>query len=347
MLLSLERSGHVFEMNLDYIRPTLPMYLLSSTTVASGRNFVIPPSGPITISDGHYWNDLRVHRLRNVVVDPTSALIFAGNKVITQSSYGWRSAADSAALSGAAVRARRIQDPPTVRGPIAPFGSVVFNYFFFLIHTLPRILHILSVEPRVTFTFTDPVPSHVRSALSALDINYEVVSDRPFKHDDVLICDPSRHAWPHPANIDRLNSLDVGGSIDTSSLPRRFYISRIGGARELVGESDFQEYLESRGFQMIRLEKLSWPEQVAHFRHAETVVATHGAGLANTAFMRPGSKVFELTTGVVWFPSMRNVSSMAGAQHHLVRLSYTPEFPYGTAQDAISAMKAVFGDHQL
>lgn len=339
---SLERSGHVFEMDLDYIRPTVSKYRLASTVVAENTTFVIPPSGPIDHPDGHYWNQLRVHRLRDVVVDPTTGLVFAGNKVISQSSYGWRSAADGAFLSTASTRARRARRSSPIAGPIAPFAGAVFNYYHFLIETLPRILHIRSVQPSVTVTLTEPIAKHVHKILQEIGVPYQSIPKYAFTHDDVFLCDPSPHPWPHPDNIEALRNLPVDGHLDDSAYPKRIYVSRIGSPRELIGERDLEAFLTRHGYESIRMELLPWAEQVGHFRRADSVVAAHGAGLATTAFMKPGSEVFELTTGVVWFPSMRNVSTMAGAQHHLVPMRYRPELPHGTAEDAISAIHEAF-----
>lgn len=343
---SLERSGHVFEMDLDYIRPTVTRYRVESVVVAENQTFIVPPSGPIDRPDGHYWNQLRVHRLRNVVVDPTTGLVFAGNKVVSQSSYGWRSAADGAFLSTASTRARRAHRASPIEGPIAPFAGAVFNYYHFLIETLPRILHIRSVEPAAVVTLTEPIAGHVQKILSELEIPYRAIAPHAFEHDEVMLCDPSPHPWPHPDNIRILRDLAIDGSLPDSHYPERIYVSRIGSPRELIGEHDLEVFLQDHGYVSVRMELLPWAEQVGHFRRARSVVAAHGAGLATTAFMTPGSEVFELTTGVVWFPSMRNVSTMAGAQHHLVPMKYRPELPHGTARDAISAMEAVFLHHQ-
>lgn len=342
MVYSLERTGHVFEMDLDYIRPTLSQYRVRSTVVAENTTFVLPSSGPIDHPDGHYWNQLRVHRLRGVVVDPTTGLVFAGSKVISQSSYGWRNAADGAFLSSASTRARRVHRQSPLEGPIAPFAGAIFNYYHFLIETLPRILHIRSVEPSAVVTLTEPIASHVHKILDEIGVPFRTIPTFAFTHDDVFLCDPSPHPWPHPDNIRILRELPVDGSRDDSEYPRRIYVSRIGSPRELIGERDLENFLSDFGYTSIRMELLPWAEQVGHFRRADSIVAAHGAGLATTAFMKPGAEVFELTTGVVWFPSMRNVSSMAGAKHHLIPMTYQPELPHGTAEDAIAAIRGAF-----
>lgn len=52
----------------------------------------------------------------------------------------------------------------------------------------------------------------------------------------------------------------------------------------------------------VRLEEVTFEEQVDHFYNARTVIGQHGAGLVNCLWMEPGSSVFELThTGFAHF----------------------------------------------
>jgi capsular polysaccharide biosynthesis protein len=51
--------------------------------------------------------------------------------------------------------------------------------------------------------------------------------------------------------------------------------------------------LERHGFVPVELETLTLAQQVDLFAKADVVLAEHGAGLANIAFMRPGAQVIE------------------------------------------------------
>jgi capsular polysaccharide biosynthesis protein len=44
----------------------------------------------------------------------------------------------------------------------------------------------------------------------------------------------------------------------------------------------------------VQLERVDLPEQIALFSRATTVIAQHGAGLANVLWMPPGSQVIEI-----------------------------------------------------
>jgi capsular polysaccharide biosynthesis protein len=77
--------------------------------------------------------------------------------------------------------------------------------------------------------------------------------------------------------------------------PRRIYVDRRGAAnRSLRNENEVIAALAPLGFVPMRLEKLSLADQMGLFRHAEAIVAPHGAGLANLVYARPGCRVLEL-----------------------------------------------------
>lgn len=77
--------------------------------------------------------------------------------------------------------------------------------------------------------------------------------------------------------------------------PLRLYVSRDRASfRRTVNEAAVTELLSARGFTIISPEHLPLSEQISLFANAEAVVGTHGAGLTNMAFCRPGAAVLEL-----------------------------------------------------
>ena len=75
---------------------------------------------------------------------------------------------------------------------------------------------------------------------------------------------------------------------------KRIYVSRRDSKnRATANEADVEAFMTARGIHCVTLSGLSFPEQVALFNGAELIVASHGAGLANTVFCRPGTRVVE------------------------------------------------------
>jgi hypothetical protein len=75
----------------------------------------------------------------------------------------------------------------------------------------------------------------------------------------------------------------------------RLYISRSDARwRRVVNEDEVVECLRGEGFRPVRLENLSFREQVDLFSRAEYIVGPHGAGMANLLFAPVGARVVEL-----------------------------------------------------
>lgn len=76
---------------------------------------------------------------------------------------------------------------------------------------------------------------------------------------------------------------------------RRVYLTRRGARRRrIVNEAELMRALSRSGFEEVASGELTFAEQLRLFSETATLVAPHGAGLANMVFMRPGGSVLEL-----------------------------------------------------
>ena len=76
--------------------------------------------------------------------------------------------------------------------------------------------------------------------------------------------------------------------------PEKLYICRESKYRRVLNEPEIIAALSEQGFAIVRLESLSFLEQVALFATAKVVISPHGSGLTNIVFCQPGTKVLEL-----------------------------------------------------
>ena len=77
----------------------------------------------------------------------------------------------------------------------------------------------------------------------------------------------------------------------------RYYIARGNQARNgrsIDNESELVAFLEAYNVKAIYPEEYSIQEQATLFSNASLVIATHGAGLTNIVFCKPGTKIIEL-----------------------------------------------------
>lgn len=76
---------------------------------------------------------------------------------------------------------------------------------------------------------------------------------------------------------------------------RKVYLSRgKASSRRISNEDELMPVLNAAGFEIIYAEDLSVAEQVRVFNETSVLLAMHGGGMANMAFMQPSAKVFEV-----------------------------------------------------
>lgn len=105
--------------------------------------------------------------------------------------------------------------------------------------------------------------------------------------------------------------------------PRRVYVDRRGGIRPLANEDEIIAALTPLGFEPIRLQDLTFREQVALFAQAECVVAPHGAGLANLIFAPPECRVLELLMNTYVHWCFRRLCAAGGMRYDCVIGAYS------------------------
>ena len=97
----------------------------------------------------------------------------------------------------------------------------------------------------------------------------------------------------------RTHALTQAARIDTSGMPRKFWVSRAATGprdRTMRGQKAMLEALKARGFEEVFFEKLQPLEQIALMNQAEVMISYHGAGFANMMFAGPQTTCIELGT---------------------------------------------------
>ncbi|MEG3839906.1 tetratricopeptide repeat protein [Microcoleus sp. herbarium14] len=194
-----------------------------------------------------------------------------------------------------------------IEGSVAVLSGLSGNvYFHWMVDVLPRI-ELLRRSGRDLaeidwFLVNSYQHQFQRETLRILGIPEEKVleSDRlPHIQATELIV-PSFAGylgWPSGWAIDFLRREFLKGIIPSYNYPKRIYISRSKARyRRVLNEENVVEVLEQFGFVSILPESMSLTEQIAHFYHAEVIVAAHGSGLTNTIFSHHGTKVIELVS---------------------------------------------------
>jgi len=103
----------------------------------------------------------------------------------------------------------------------------------------------------------------------------------------------------------------------TSEAARRLFITREPGAsdgRQIVNQNELLKMLQQNGFTCVQPEKLTVVEQAGLFANADTIVAAHGAALANIVFCKPGAEIIEFYSGHI-APCYWAISALTNLQY--------------------------------
>jgi Glycosyltransferase 61 len=130
-----------------------------------------------------------------------------------------------------------------------------------------------------------------------------------------------------------LNEFARRVGVPVSTWGEKLYITRDSASRRRVGnEGELWAQLETRGFAKLRMEEMSWKEQVAAFAAARVVVSPHGAGLANVVFCREGTRVVEFFNRSYVNPCFEDWARAARLDYRAV--VPVGDGPVGTARNA-------------
>lgn len=99
----------------------------------------------------------------------------------------------------------------------------------------------------------------------------------------------------------------------------RVFISRAGSAgRQLLGEEQLGPMLARYGFDVVRMEALSWKGQVELMQRTKVLVGPHGAGLTNMMFCPAGGTVVEIADPLYPNPNFYALACAMGHGYGLV-----------------------------
>jgi len=79
--------------------------------------------------------------------------------------------------------------------------------------------------------------------------------------------------------------------VKEGDLPRKIYIRRNSGIRKVTNSTQVERFLQAQGYTIVEPEKMNFLQQVQLFSHAEFVIGSSGAALANLIFCPKNAKI--------------------------------------------------------
>lgn len=213
---------------------------------------------------------------------------------------------------------------PPVRVPGATAVAAValgMGYGHWLLEELPRLLMLRRECPEEFAVIAHTRPGFAREAFELGAFGWRLLEAGRYAHYacDRLIVPALAGAPGHPAAraVRCLEEFTAPWRAPTSDFGERLYLSREkAGRRRVLNDAELGSRLEACGFRKIHAEELSWREQINAFSHARVIVAPHGAGLANLAFCRRGTRVVEFFNRAYVNPCYWRLAGMKGLDYH-------------------------------
>lgn len=203
-------------------------------------------------------------------------------------------------------------------------SAIVFptttNYYHWLIEDLPAVLRAARQSEQVPLlAYREGITDRHRTVARHLDRNL-VETPLVVAMDEQVLAGRASDSWfMHPADATLL--MELGRELtghDGTHGNDRLYISRRGTSRPLPEEERIEQALQAKGFMILRLEEMAWIDQIRAFQDARTIVAPHGAGLANLVFTPAGATVTEITFGLHYNRCFEWLCHVAGHDYRKV-----------------------------
>lgn len=201
-----------------------------------------------------------------------------------------------AAYTHDALQRGTLPQATSIGARVAVLSSTAHQrYYHWLFDILPRvgILRDAGATPDLFLANRDL--KYQRETLEAVGIQVEqTLSPTPETHlvADALVVPSLPGVIGHPTRYAYEFLRSIFPETRTKSSRNLFVTRSDAASRRLINEADIIAQL--RGFEVVALEGMSVAQQAALFSEASTIVAPHGAGLSNSVFCRPGTKIVEL-----------------------------------------------------
>lgn len=254
-----------------------------------------------------------VYRLRDVSVNVATGACLAGSHYF-QESYG-------------SLR-RCLSENPFPPSAGAPFhGSRAVtcvhpaSYYHFLLEEVPRLLWALDRHEDLSVLLHASAPAYVVAVVGSIcrnrGVELRMVEEQAIRVPGYVFTQAEAYSgFVHSSDVELLRS-EFLPRANGASAGRKLYISRQGVSRSFDNEAEIASLVARAGFEVVAPERLDFEAQIRLFHDAAVIVAPHGAGLANLAWCRPGTRVLEIFSARHFNDCYARLSSTLG-------LSYTP-----------------------
>jgi hypothetical protein len=243
----------------------------------------------------NYYPPRYIYRLSEPIVDPISGLVYDSEGEFIAESSSWRP-----------LRLLYSWPKPKVKTNIKKLkGEYLFlpneGYFHWLLQDLPAFIGALEEYPDTPVLVFPETYSFVKAFLKSLP-NEIIPITKLTKVESLIMVgktagqgNPLLGATLHPQDVQTVKNYFKKYISSSEEDKKKIYLSRVGYRRSPANEIELENKLKERGFEIFNANSgLDLFQQVNLFAQAETIVAVHGAALANLVWCKEKIKVIEL-----------------------------------------------------
>lgn len=240
----------------------------------------------------HFYKPRYIWRISSSLFDSSNGVVYLNGQALEESIGG-----------SATKRVRRLKflitrrAPSGLDGPTIPLGQYPKNYYHWLLEDLPAALRSRQIVPEASLLVGHPQPPYVADSLEAYGLSPVLYTHGPVELSDTILAEKGDDSgWPHPQDVAILRTILPRALRQETALdlPRDFYVSRRGSRRSFRNDDHVERQFAKAGVSVVHLEDFKFLDQVKLFANARTIIAPHGAGLANIVFCPENAKVIEI-----------------------------------------------------
>jgi hypothetical protein len=266
----------------------------SVRSVAVTECYTISKNQPPWIRSSKSFDEEYIYQIKDAFVSPSSGVVWLNNRLIIGESYGslYR------LLINTRFKTDYFSNASMITGEeddVIPFPSPG-GFFHFVFETLPAAIAAIQEYPSSKLLIHDKSPRYVLMFASLISDRAPVSCAGPARFRSVIVAGKTPFSgFVQKSEIKRLREFILTKKFPSQIPSRKIYISRLRDQRrQLANEKELLALLETHGYETCFLQDMTINDQIKLFQQALTVVAPHGAGLANLLWSNPGTKVLEI-----------------------------------------------------
>jgi hypothetical protein len=277
---------------------------------------------------GHYFQERKVVRIHNVVVEPKQGVVYSQDGKLIRESTCWPTFQFYSSFPW---------NPPTKISSLEIDDGVILSsnpYGHWLFEDLPSTIEILSKHPNAILLVAANPPKYVLDYLSRVE-NEVVFLKSPVKIRSLIMIEKGEDSgWPHPQDASTLQNfkklvVDSMNILDSTKI----YASRRKVKRSPVNELEIEQLFASSGFQVYSLEDFNFYDEIKLISNCTFLAGVHGSALMNSIWMSPGSTVYEIINDSYWTEYGHRLPRVVG--HRYIYSTYSGEMTAEVPLDSI------------